>query len=379
VSATPALPTRRRPATIKDVARLSGVSTATVTRVLQGQPSVKEQTRRRVEDAVRMLGYRPHGLARALVTRTSNTVGMLLPESGDSFWGGIASGIEERALEAGYSVLFATGHDRLNRESAMIELFLGKRVDGIVVAGGVGGPSEWFGEAASHIPLVIVDSHGRFTREDIAMAQDAPPHEALRMVMARGAGGPGVGHVGFDSIGGARLLVQDLVGLGHRRLAFVGGEPIRPTLLRILGFRIALEEAGLRPAAIRPTEETLEGGREAALELLRSPEPPTAIVAYSDLLAIGVLRAAHELKIRVPEDVSVVGFDDIEIAAFVEPPLTTVAQPTAEMGRLAMDMMLEAIGSMRSVDVPGRLIARASSGPAGSGGGHPRPGPVPRV
>jgi DNA-binding LacI/PurR family transcriptional regulator len=360
----------RKAATIRDVARFSGVSTATVTRVLQGQPSVREDTRLRVQEAVRILGYRPDAIARALVTRSSKTVGMLLPSSGDSFWGGIATGIENRALQAGFGVLFANAHGDLSREAAVIELFLGNRVDGIIVAGSVSGPGDWFGGGNAPIPVILVDSHGRFSGDELREAQVAPPHQLLRSITMRTVAGPRVGHVFFDDIGGARLLVNDLVSKGHTRLAFVGGEPARPTLLRILGFRIALGEAGLEPVAIRPCEETLEAGRVTALSVLSSPDPPTAIVAYSDLVAISVLRAAHELRIRVPEDVSVAGFDDIELAAFVEPPLTTVAQPKEEMGRWAMDMVLTGLeGEMKpaSRDVPGQLVVRSSTGPPDSG------------
>jgi DNA-binding LacI/PurR family transcriptional regulator len=356
----------RRSVTIRDVARLSGVSTATVTRVLQGNPSVKEETRHRVKEAVGILGYRPDGIARALVTRTSNSVGMLLPSSGDAFWGGIAEGIEARANQAGFSVLFGAGHADIEREAAMIELFLGKRVDGIVVAGSVGNPDLWFAGSSPPVPVVLVNSDTRLRADDLQRAESAPPEQVLRS-LSWAVGTPGMGQVAFDDIGGTRMLVQDLLQDGHRRFAFVGGEPVRPTILRILGFRLALGEAGIEPMAIVSCAETMEAGREVGLDLLRRPERPTAVIAYSDVVAIGVLRATHELGIHVPEDISVAGFDDIEVAAYVEPPLTTVAQPKHEMGRLAMDLVLEALDAnapLGSHDVPGSVIHRGSTGPA---------------
>jgi DNA-binding LacI/PurR family transcriptional regulator len=359
-------PEARRSVTIREVAKLSGVSTATVTRVLQGNPSVKDETRSRVQEAVRILGYRPDGIARALVTRISHSVGMLLPSSGDAFWGGIAEGIEARANEAGFSVLFGAAHADIDREAALVELFLGKRVDGIIIAGSVGHPEVWFEGSSPPVPVVLVNPDTRLRVEDLDRATSGPPHQVMRS-LAWAAGPAGVGHVAFDDISGTRMLVQDLLEGGHRRFAFVGGEPVRPTILRIVGFRLALGEAGIEPMAIVPCAETMEAGREVGLDLLRRSERPTAVIAYSDVVAIGVLRASHELRIHVPDDVSVAGFDDIEVAAYVEPPLTTVAQPKHEMGRLAMDMVLSALGGdapVGSRDVPGSLIIRGSTGPA---------------
>jgi DNA-binding LacI/PurR family transcriptional regulator len=354
-----------RHATIRDVARLSEVSTATVTRVLQGQPSVRGETRARVEEAVRILGYRPDGIARALVTRMSNSVGMLLPSSGDSFWGEVAAGIEERALEQGFSVLLGTAHGEAERESAMMELFLSKRVEGIIAGGSVGDPTSWLPQSLS-APIVLVNWHGSFDEGDLRDACEARPYEVLQRVTRTMAVGPHSCHIVFDDIGGARLLVQDLIREGHRAFAFVGGGPIRPTLLRIIGFRLALEDAALEPLAIVPNAETLEAGRAAALDLLSRPHPPTAIIAYSDLVAIGVLRGTHALGIPVPAVVSVAGFDDIDLAAFVEPPLTTVGQPKRDMGQLAVEMILQALGGERlsgTTEVSGKVIVRSSTGP----------------
>lgn len=355
----------KRNVTIRDVARLSGVSTATVTRVLQGKLSVREETRSRVQEAVRILGYRPDGLARALVTRISHSVGMLLPSSGDAFWGGIAEGIEARAKEAGFSVLFGAGHADTAAETAIVELFLGKRVDALIIAGSVGNLDDWFRGSWPPVPVVLVNPDTRLGRLDLARAESDPPHQVLRALSWNQAGW-GMGLVAFDDIGGARMLVEDLLDRGHRSFAFVGGEPVRPTILRILGFRLALADAGVQPAAILPCAETMEAGREVGLRLLSRPDRPTAVIAYSDVVAIGILRAIHQMGIHAPADVSVAGFDDIEVAAYVEPPLTTVAQPKHEMGRLAMEMVLAALGDvpLTSRDVPGSLIVRGSTGPA---------------
>ena len=356
----------RRAVTIVDVARLAAVSPATVTRVLQGRSSVRPETRRRVEEAIEALDYRPDHIARALVTRSSATVGMLLPSSGDSFWGEVAAGIEERASEAGFSVLFANAHGSAARELAMIELFLAKRVDGIIIAGAAGDPGAWFGRGALDVPVVLVNWDAAFHPQDVEAAQVLPPGGMAATIAAEAARRGGFSHIAFDDVGASRMLVDHLVGLGHERIAFVGGIPIRPSLLRLLGFRQALEEAGLRPGPVVACEETLEAGRDAAGALLGRPGAPTAIVAYSDLVAIGVIRGAHALGVRVPEDVSVVGYDDIEVAAFVEPPLTTVRQPKREMGRRAMEWILRGLSGGRVPDhetLPGQLVVRSSTGP----------------
>lgn len=366
---------RERAVTIKDVARLCGVSPATVTRVLRGHVRVRPETKLRVEEAVRVLDYRPDHIARALVTRSSDTIGMLLPSSGDSYWGEIAAGIEERASEAGLSVLFANAHGNPEREMAMIELFRDKRVDGIIIAGAVGEPGTWFGRRGPGVPVVLVNWNARVRRGDLEAAQILDPRVFLASIADQmDATVAGLSHIAFDDVGAARMAVRHLLDLGHEALAFVGGEPIRPAVLRILGSRVALQETGLAPLRVATSDETLEGGRLAAIELLSSRERPTAIVAYSDVVAIAVIRAAHTLGLRTPEDLSVVGFDDIDVAAFVEPPLSTIRQPTRSMGRRAMETLLEGLAGAsepRHLTIEGELVARHSTGPAGAGSVEP--------
>jgi DNA-binding LacI/PurR family transcriptional regulator len=172
----------------------------------------------------------------------------------------------------------------------------------------------------------------------------------------------------FDDLGAAKEVVRHLVSLGHERIAFVGAEPIRPSLLRVLGFRSVLLEAELPPGAIVSSPRSPEGGFQATQDLLASPpdDAPTAIVAYDDATAIGVIRAVHAHGIEVPGVLSVIGFDDIEMAAFSEPPLTTIRQPRREMGRMAMASILSSIRGeppQRSSVLPGELVLRRSTGP----------------
>ena len=354
--------------TVRDVAEAAGVSTATVTRALQGHPAVRDETRSRVEAAARQLDYQPDHIARALVTRTSSTVGMLIPSSVDSFWGEVAAGIEDSASEARYSVLFANSHSEPERERRMIEVFLAQRVAGIIIAGAAGEAASWFRGEEPGVPVVIVNWDAAFPARYLQRARTGSAQRTLQAVRAATETGASFAQVVFDDFGAAGEAVRHLMSLGHERIAFVGGEPIRPWLLRVLGFRLALQEAGLPSATIIPSPRSPEGGFHATQELLASGarDAPTAIVAHDDAVAIGVIRAAHALGIDVPRAVSVIGFDDIEMAAFSEPPLTTVRQPRREMGRLAMASILTTIRgevAPRSTVLPGHLVLRGSTAP----------------
>ena len=358
----------RARATVRDVAEAAGVSTATVTRALQGHPAVRDETRRKVEAAARRLDYRPDHIARALVTRTSSTVGMLIPSSVDSFWGEVAAGIEEAASEANYSVLFANSHSQPKRERRMIEVFLAQRVAGIIIAGAAGESASWFCGEEPDVPVVIVNWDAAFPARFVPIVRTGSPQRVLKAVRAATETDASFSQIAFDDLGGAQQVVRHLVSLGHERIAFVGAEPIRPSLLRVLGFRSALLEAGLPLGAIVSSPRSPEGGFQATQDLLTSPpdDLPTAIVAYDDATAIGVIRAVHAHGIDVPGAMSVIGFDDIEMAAFSEPPLTTIRQPRREMGRMAMASILSSIRGgppQRSSVLLGELVLRRSTGP----------------
>jgi DNA-binding LacI/PurR family transcriptional regulator len=354
--------------TVRDVAEAAGVSTATVTRALQGHSAVRDETRSKVEAAARRLDYRPDRIARALVTRTSSTVGMLIPSSVDSFWGEVAAGIEETASEANYSVLLANSHSEPERERRMIEVFLAQRVAGVIIAGAAGESSSWFRGEEPDVPLVVVNWDAAFPARFVTLVRTGAPQRVLAAVRAATVTGASFVQIVFDDFGAAQEVVRHLVSLGHERIAFVGAEPIRPSLLRVLGFRSALSEAGLAPGAIVSSPRSPEGGFRATQELLASSpdDVPTAIVAYDDATAIGVIRAVHALGIEVPGTLSVIGFDDIEMAAFSEPPLTTIRQPRREMGRMAMRSILSSIRGeppRPSSALPGKLVLRRSTAP----------------
>jgi DNA-binding LacI/PurR family transcriptional regulator len=352
--------------TLADVARLAGTSSATVTRALHGHPRVLPATRARVVEAAAALGYVPHLGARALATRSSETIGLLMPTTADGFWGEVAAGLEQRAMSRGYSTLIATSHNDVRRERGMLELFLGKRVDGIVVGSAAAMPTTWFPGSRPSTPIVLLSWNTPYEPRHVVMAQDEPVETAIRRVM-RHANDTPYQHVATDDTDGTAHAVRYLMDLGHRAIAFAGLAPVRPSLLRFLGLRTALEERGLRPAAAIECPLTLEGGQRAGSRIAAMSPRPTAIVAFDDMVAVGVIRAVHAAGLRVPEDISVVGFDDVEVAAFVEPPLTTVRQAMPELGSLAVEIIFSQLDGMKVDQSPllqGELIVRHSSGPA---------------
>lgn len=358
----------RKAVTILDVARLSGVSVATVTRVLQQSPLVRPATRERVEEAVAQLGYRPHWFAQALAMRTSRTIGVLIPWSGDSFWGQVVAAAERRAARAGFSVLLANSHADTAVEASAIDLFISRRVDGMILAGTVGREATWFaGQVPPPIPVITVNgetSRPRPGRPDVTAEPVDRAIARVRRAQQRSL----LSSIYVDDFAASENVVKHLVAAGHQRIAFAGVAVSRTAVTRVLGFRKALQDAGLQPAGFVSGPQTLETGRQAAMELLSAGQPPTAIVAYDDLVAIGVMRGARAAGRQVPRDVSVVGFDDIEVAEFVDPPLTTMRQPKDEMGRLAVEIVLHSVEGQTKKEtrlLQAELVSRGSVAPPG--------------
>jgi LacI family transcriptional regulator len=355
---------RRRPVTIKDVAQLSGVSAATVTRALQGHPRVLPSTRTRVENAARKLGYRPDHAARALVTGISRTIGLLVPTIRDQYWAEVAAGVEPRAAEEGFAVLIASGYGDPVRAENMLEVLLGNRVDGVVVTTSAGVAEPRLAQAMG-LPAVVVGLDPPVETLELEGARSAPVTTLLDTRQRRGLSAD-LSHVGFDDVHAGKLAAQHLIDLGHRRIAFLGGPSTLATILRIAGVRVVLEQSGLSLRSISLGGDSVEDGRVAALDLLAGEREFTALVAFNDLVAVGVLRAARALGIDVPGQLSVVGFDDIPLAALVEPALTTVRAPKYEMGARATQLLFEHMkngGDPNQELLPGALVTRESTGP----------------
>ena len=309
----------RRQPTIRDVADRAGVSTATVSRVLSGAPHARPATRQRVFDAVGELGYRPSAIARSLKLRTTGTFGLIVTDILNPFFPELVRAIEDAARERGYAVLLGNGDEDPDREATYLEVLAERRVDGLLVASG--GLSERHGRwlQSTVMPVVLVNCE---------LADGSRPA------------------VLTDNRSASRLAAEHLLELGHRRLGHVTGRPTNAaTSERIVGIRDALDAAGLGPEALCLAEGDghVVGGERATHALLDRTPAPTGVLCYNDLTAIGAIRAVRARGLRVPGDVSVVGFDDIDLAAYVEPPLTTVSQGIVDIGHAAVALLLEAI------------------------------------
>jgi LacI family transcriptional regulator len=333
---------RHRSVTIRDVAREASVSVATVSRVLNGIGPVHSETERRIRAAARRLRYVPHGGARSLITRRTQTIGVLLPDLYGEFFSELIRGIDAAARRAGFHLIVSGSHGDRRETEEMARAMRG-RVDGLVV--------------------LVPDVRASALRECL------PEH--FPVVLLNNPGPDGFDSVRVDNFGGAAAVVRHLAGLGHRRIAFVGGPPgNHDATERLRGYRRALKRAGL--AAARelelPGDFREEAGYRACRAILALDPAPTAVFAANDAMAIGFLYACREAGVSVPNRIAIAGFDDIPIARFVTPPLTSVRVPISELGTRAADAVLERIsaGSSRAagreVVLPATLVVRASCG-----------------
>ncbi|HTU01439.1 MAG TPA: LacI family DNA-binding transcriptional regulator [Candidatus Sulfotelmatobacter sp.] len=324
--------------TIASVGRLAGVSIATVSRVLNNVPGqVSLATRRRVLRVIRELDYRPNALARSLHQKRTHTIGLILPDITNPYYAEIARGIEDAISRRDYTLITCNSDRKLDRISHSVALLREKQVDGIILGGGgtLGAP---------HFAAL----QGCGTRV-VLIGRYEVKLPAVRV----------------DNVAGARAAALHLLGLGHRHIVVLAGPPSSSTSVdRLAGYRRAFEESAvpfpsrsLRHGDLRP-----HSGYEAARRLFASSRPPTAILAANDQMAIGAMRAILECGLRVPDQVSVVGFDDIALASFVTPALTTMALPLHRMGVAAGEMILNpATGGRQEVWFTPRLVVRESS------------------
>jgi LacI family transcriptional regulator len=328
---------------MRDVAERASVSVTTVSHVVNKTRPVSDELRQRVLTAMDELGYQPNLLARSLRRGHTHTIGMIVPDSTNPFFAEVARGVEDTSFKQGYSVILCNSDGDLDKEVFYANVLAERRVDGILfVAAGIS--TEQIRDLqARRMPVVVVD------REI--------PDVAVDSVLA-------------DNARGGKSATRYLIDLGHRRIGcIVGPSDVTPSAERITGYRQALDEGGI------PVDEALivkgdfqyESGYQAACQLLAMDDPPTAIFACNDLMAVGAISAAVEVGRRVPTDLSVVGFDDVRLASFANPPLTTIVQPKYEMGVIAATMLLERI---REHEIPPRrqmldtsLLVRRSTAP----------------
>ncbi len=330
-------------ATIVDVSRAAGVSDATVSRVVNGGAHVRPETRRRVEAAMRALGYVAHVSARALASGRTQVIGLLAQEVENAFFASVISGADQQASAEDYGFLLCTTHARREKEAEYVARLSNGMVDGLLIVLPGGLPDYVERLRADAFPFVLIDYD---------------------------ADAPGCSVVNATNRSGTRAAIRHLIELGHRRIACIMGlEAVGSAHERLAGYRDAMTEAGLPigPEDIQPGDFMGVGGHAAAVALLSRPDPPTAIFASSDLAAFGVVRAARERGMQVPDDLSVVGFDDIPEAAWMTPALTTVRQPLRDMGRAAVRQLLERVEDPRMpparLALETELIVRGSTAP----------------
>jgi DNA-binding LacI/PurR family transcriptional regulator len=325
--------------TLEDVARLAGVSRALASLVIRDSPKVSERSRRGVLAAAERLGYRPNLMARNLASRRTMTIGVLLNDLNNPFFAEVADGIMQAADRSDFRVLFSTGRRRPALEAQAVEAFLELRVEGIILVS----PRLSIGpiEAAAHdVPLVVVCRTLRSKRVDT---------------------------VNNDEYAGASLAIEHLVGLGHEKIVHIDGGRGAGSAPRRAGYRRAMRDLGLadRVRTVGGDFTELSGAR-AVSALLTSEDRPTAIFAANDLSATGALDQLDEEGLRVPEDISLVGYDNIGLAAMHHISLTTIDQPRSEMGRLALQTLLERIDRSRAETVahavsPSLVIRRTTA------------------
>lgn len=333
-------------ASIKDVAKRANVSTATVSRVLRNTGNVTEETRQRVLEAIEALNYQPNVLGRYLRRMETETVLVVVPDIMNPFFSKVLRGIEAVALKHGYQVLLGDTQNDARLEEQYLNVLPQRQVDGMIfLTARI--RKELMEEMARQFPIVLACEY--------LEGADIPT-------------------VSIDNISSARKATEHLIRLGHCRIAHLSG-PMNIILSRdrLRGYQQALAQHELEAdaALVQEGDFTYESGYNLTLKLLALEKPPTAIFAANDEMAIGAIKAVRHRGGRVPDDVAVVGFDDIQMASIFEPSLTTIAQPMFEIGQKAMELLLELIegtsARRRQLVLPDRLVIRDSCGGERSG------------
>ncbi|GGG16201.1 LacI family DNA-binding transcriptional regulator [Paenibacillus abyssi] len=305
-------------ATIYDVAREAGVSIAAVSQVINGKGKISEERRQEILQVMERLNYRPSVIAAALTGKKTYTIGLLVPDISNPFFSEIARAVEDQGDHRGYSIIMCSTDNKMERAERYLSLMLQKSVDGLIIGTGMEN-KEALIKLMKSIPVVMV-------------AREAETNLAMQTVIV-------------DDFVGGSLAARHFLELKHSRVAVLAEKAtVSSSRERIRGFRETLVQAGhaLAESRIKACEDDLlKEGKEKALELLQQPDRPSAIFCCNDLLAIGTLRAAKELGLRVPHDVSIIGFDNTILATVTDPTLTTVAQPTELMGKMAVDSLIQ--------------------------------------
>lgn len=321
--------------TIKDIAKEADVSITTVSRVLNDKPDVSLDTRRKIEQVIERLGYNPNTIARGLVTKRTYTIGLIIPDISNPFFPEVAHGIESKARELGYSVVFYNTDNDKKAEKQAIEVLKGKRVDGIILSLSLENNQELHKLAQEYFPVVELDRK--------------VPDSSFPTVT-------------IDNEEAAFEATEHLINLGHTRLAHITGDLGTQTGLdRLSGFKKALNKYGLKIEKEYITEGNYsrEAGYVGMKNLLKLRKVPTGVFAGNDLMAIGAYQAVFEKGLRIPEDISIIGVDDIEVASIVRPGLTTMRFPKHELGQKAAEILIREIEG-QDMDKQGDIILKTT-------------------
>jgi len=327
--------------TIYDVAKKAGVSISTVSRVLNNTGRISERTRKRVLRVMEELHYQPSMVASALTGKRTRTIGLVIPDVANPFFSEIARKVEDRGREQGFNVLMCNTDNNPETEEMYLSLLRQKSVDGIIIGTTTNNYTMIKELLERNFPLVFI-------------AQDIP-ELAINVVRV-------------DDFLGGYQAVSHLVSLGHQQIAIMLGNLRRTSdKYRLQAYQQVLQENGLKyeESWIVYTDYSMVDGKRAAMELLQSTPRPTAIFACFDSLAVGIYQAAKELGLRIPHDLSVVGFDNTILSSIIDPPLTTVAQPIEEMGRQAVDLLIAQVEganhTKQRIILPPHLVVRRSA------------------
>ncbi len=336
--------------TILDVARLAGVSTATVSRVINSADSVRDETRKKVLLAMKKCNYKYNALARGFVTKKSNTIGLIIPTISNSVFAESTLGVQEYADQKNIRVVLGNSYYKYSQEENLIKVLRENQVDGLIIT-----TTNLKGE----ILKSLVDENFPFV-----------------LLFSTVKGGP-ISAVGIDNYRGGYIATEHLISLGHKRICMVAGNfsMTDRSFHRWHGYKKCLRDKGIAydKELLVQTDYSLSGGRDSIKKLLSLPSPPTAVFCSNDHIALGAMKGAREAGLTLPKDLSIVGFDDMQTASYMVPPLTTIHQPAYEMGKRAAKLLLQLIAKeSKPVQemMDSRLIIRESTSPLPGGDGN---------
>jgi LacI family transcriptional regulator len=309
--------------TMSDVAREAGVSAMTVSRVVNDKGEISPETRLRVQAIIEKLGYRPSGIARSLAGGQTYTVGLVVPDIANPYFSGIAHGVASVANTEGFGLLLCDCEEDTSLELTMLDVLEEKRVDGVIIAAPRTSTEKLLPILIRHPKVVVVN---RLFGETEGLSAS--------------------GYVMNDDKKGGNIVTRHLANSGHQRIGFLSGPTTSyGSMRRMIGYRAALEEFELElvPEIVRNCKPTVDGGREATGQLLQEHPEITALFCFNDLVAIGALQSCAQMDRKVPDDLAIIGYDDIPMASWVTPALTTCKVNFEEMGKSAMQLLIDHI------------------------------------